>query len=226
LTDANMHRRAFLALAGAATVSGLAGCTGRTASTDNQAEDTDPTSTSATEHADSEDDHAGEREHAETASGHADDGHGHESLSGDPVDHAEVSMTSTDSGEHFEAHVVRVTNGGTVRWTNESGSHSTTAYAPANDKPQLVPDGAASWDSGVLTAEGATFEHTFETDGVYHYYCTPHETLGMIGSVIVGEPDAHDQPALEAPPEDMSERVREKIVELNEVCNEALGHTH
>lgn len=33
-------------------------------------------------------------------------------------------------------------------------------------------------------------EHTFGTDGVY-YYCAPNETDGMIGSVMVGQPEAH-----------------------------------
>jgi len=48
----------------------------------------------------------------------------------------------------------------------------------------------------------------------------------MIGSIIVGEPEAHGQPALEEPPQDMPDSVREKITELNRMCNSALGHEH
>jgi hypothetical protein len=73
---------------------------------------------------------------------------------------------------------------------------------------------------------GATFEHTFETEGVYHYYCIPHESLGMLGSVIVGEPDAHEQVALEEPPAGKPERVREKLEELNGMIRPALGDDH
>lgn len=162
----------------------------------------------------------------ETESGHSDEEDDHDEAVGAPSDTAEVAMITEDGGYHFEPHVVRVNVGGTVTWTNESGSHSTTAYHPDNDQPQLAPDGAKAWDSGIVSEQGATFEHTFETEGVYHYYCTPHETLGMIGSVIVGEPDPHEQVALEEPPADKPERVREKLAELNEMVSTALGDDH
>jgi hypothetical protein len=113
-----------------------------------------------------------------------------------------------------------------VTWTNESGSHSATAYAPANDRPRRVPEAAEAFDSGTLTEEGATFEHTFEEPGVYDYYCTPHESTGMIGSVIVGEPEAHGQPGLAEAQDEIPEGAREKIHSLNEKVNEALGHAH
>lgn len=153
-------------------------------------------------------------------------GHGHGESSGEPTDRAEVAMKSSDGGQHFDPHVVRIKPGGTVRWSLASGSHSTTAYHPENDEPQLVPDGAAAWDSGVLSETGATFEHAFETEGVYHYYCTPHESMGMIGSVIVGAPDPSSQPALKSPPEELSQTVREKIERLNEKCRNALSNSH
>jgi plastocyanin len=241
MTDATLHRREFLALAGATAATGLAGCTtGNSNANDQAGGESQAGPEEEGDHAEEESGHPEEEQsghndgghaeeedsHAEEEGGHSDDGHGHDEAVGDPVEVAAVDMVSTSDGEHFEPHVVRVTKGGTVRWTNESGTHSTTAYAPAKDKPQLMPDGAAAWDSGIFTEEGATFEHTFETEGVYHYYCTPHETMGMIGSVVVGEPDAHGQPALEEPPEGMPDRVREKITELNAMCNEALGHTH
>jgi len=179
-------------------------------------------------HEETEDGHHEETEdehHEETESGHGHEDGGHDEI-GEPTDHAEVKMITKDGEYHFAPHVARVNVGGTVTFDNESGSHSAAAYHPDNDKPQLAPDGAASWDSGLLTEQGATFEHTFETEGVYHYYCEPHESLGMIGSVIVGEPDAHGQPALEDPPAELGEKQRTKIKELNERVNEALGHTH
>lgn len=151
---------------------------------------------------------------------------GHDEAVGAPSDTADVKMLTEDGGYHFEPHVVRVNVGGTVTWTLESGSHTTTAYHPDNDHPQLVPDGAAAWDSGILSEQGATFEHTFETEGVYHYYCMPHESLGMLGSIIVGDPDPHEQNALEEPPADKPERVREKLNELNEMVSTALGDDH
>ncbi|MCX2819810.1 MULTISPECIES: cupredoxin domain-containing protein [Halobacteria] len=204
----------MLQLTGGAAVVGLAGCTGT--QTDDSGGGADSTSTSTEEGSHTED--GGE-------SGHNDEG-GHDEAVGAPSDSVDVSMITEDGGYHFEPHVVRVNVGGTVTWTNESGSHSTTAYHPDNDQPQLVPDGAASWDSGLRSEEGATFEHTFETEGVYHYYCTPHESLGMLGSVIVGDPDPHEQVALEDPPADKPETVREKLTELNEIVRTALGDDH
>lgn len=217
MSEHELPRRRFLALAGAATVTGLAGC-----STAQSSDNPEETTTTTEAHSDDE----SHDESEESSDGHGDEGHGHGGSLEGPSASAEVKMTTTDSGQHFEPHVVWVEQGGTVTWHNESGAHSATAYAPANDNPQLIPDGAAAWDSGMLSEQGATFEHTFETAGVYHYYCIPHETMGMIGSVIVGKPEAHGQPALEEPPESMPEGVREKLHSLNEQCNEALGHTH
>ncbi|WP_336327792.1 cupredoxin domain-containing protein [Halovenus sp. HT40] len=238
-------RRRMLQVTGGSLIVGLAGCS------DSSADDSegDPSSTSADnetdDHNDSEshDDtetHSDEEEEGghgdeeeegghgdeEEEGGHGDDEHGHDGEVGEPTDTAEVKMVTEGGGYHFEPHVVRVNVGGTVTFHNESGSHSSTAYHPDNDQPQLIPNGAASWDSGLLSEQGATFEHTFETEGIYHYYCTPHEAPGMIGSIIVGEPEAHGQPALEEVPQDKPDSVREKLQELNTKVNEALGHTH
>ncbi|WP_058365362.1 plastocyanin/azurin family copper-binding protein [Haloparvum sedimenti] len=206
MTD-SLTRRRMLQLTGGAAVVGLAGCTGT--------QNNDGGTPTESGHDDSG-----------TESGHSDEEDGHDEAVGAPSDAAEVNMITEDGGYHFEPHVVRVNVGGTVTWHNESGSHSTTAYHSDNDQPQLVPDGAAAWDSGIVSEQGATFEHTFETEGVYHYYCTPHESLGMIGSVIVGEPDPHEQVALEDPPADKPERVREKLEELNGMVSTALGDDH
>ncbi|GGN21922.1 hypothetical protein GCM10009021_24160 [Halarchaeum nitratireducens] len=51
---------------------------------------------------------------------------------------------------------------------------------------ESAPSGA-SWE-GVdsIENEGYTHSHTFETAGVYKYYCTPHLSLGMKGAIVVG----------------------------------------
>jgi plastocyanin len=138
----------------------------------------------------------------------------------------EVEMQTLDSGQHFHPHVAWVAPGGTVTFHNASGTHTATAYHPDNDKPLRIPEGAEPFDSGLLTEEGATFEHTFETEGVYDVYCKPHEQLGMIGTVLVGEPDPHGQPGLAEPQSEMSDAVASKIHELNEQVDTMLGHEH
>jgi len=87
----------------------------------------------------------------------------------------------------FTPAVVWLESGGTIEWAIEGASHSVTAYHPDNDKPLRVPEDAAAFDSETLPA-GESFEHTFETPGVYNYYCIPHEGLGMVGVVVVDGP--------------------------------------
>ncbi|WP_115865131.1 plastocyanin/azurin family copper-binding protein [Halorussus litoreus] len=126
----------------------------------------------------------------------------------------EVDM-GPDASNRFEPEIVHVETGGTVTWTNVSRNHSATAYHPDNDAPRRVPADAESWDSGVIRENGKTFSHTFEQAGVYDYYCTPHETLGMLGSVVVGDPEPGDEPGLASPGDDFGRGGANKLEELN-----------
>lgn len=95
-----------------------------------------------------------------------------------------VAMTSNE----FEPIGLAVEPGTTVRFELESGSHSATAYE------DRIPDGADAFDSGTISAGG--FEHTFEESGTYDYYCIPHQSMGMVGRIVVGGPGG---PAEERP---------------------------
>lgn len=155
--------------------------------------------------------------------GHSGDSHGDsESGLGKAVDTAEVTMVTKDGGTHFEPHAVRVKTGGTVTWTLDSGSHSTTAYHSENDKPSRIPEEATPWDSGVLNEQGKSFSHTFKTEGVYDYFCTPHEAAGMVGTVVVGSPSTDGQPGLQPPQDSLPSQTREKITDLNEKVSNQL----
>jgi len=199
-----LTRRRVLAVGTATALAAVAGCASGSASDDTTT--TTTTADSPTEH------------------GH---GGGHETMPSSPSSSAEVAMVSGSDGHHFDPHVVWVEPGGTVTWVNESGSHTSTAYHPDNsDHPRRIPAAADAWDSGLFTASGATYEHTFTEPGVYDYYCAPHEGVGMIGSVVVGEPDPHDQAGLAAPDSSLPGHVREKLMELNGMVDEMLGHHH
>ena len=72
---------------------------------------------------------------------------------------------------------VHVDNGATVQfeWTGEGGAHN------------VISDGEGPLDSGsAVDTSGVEYEHTFEEDGIYKYYCVPHEGLGMKGAIVVG----------------------------------------
>jgi len=56
-----------------------------------------------------------------------------------------------------------------------------------NVLPNTQPEGAGWEGSGeALEDEGFTYSHTFETGGMYTYFCSPHEQLGMVGAIAVG----------------------------------------
>jgi len=78
----------------------------------------------------------------------------------------------------FGPPAVHVDNGTTVRWewTGEGGSHIVKS----------TEDGPL--DSGQAVAEpGVNYSYTFEEGGIYNYFCTPRRSLGMKGSIIVGD---------------------------------------
>ena len=103
----------------------------------------------------------------------------------------EIHMRATERGESvwFDPIGVWVERGTTVRWIVERDVHTTTAYHPKNDRHSLrIPEAATPWDSGFLVEKGAHFDVTLTVEGVYDYYCMPHEEAGMVGRIVVGKP--------------------------------------
>lgn len=90
----------------------------------------------------------------------------------------------------FRPMVGFVEEGTTVAWThagNETVLHSSTAFAGTSTDPLLIPLDAKGWNSGAFGAKKDPFKHTFETPGVYVYYCMPHKNFGMAGILVVGD---------------------------------------
>lgn len=82
----------------------------------------------------------------------------------------------------FEPETFEIPTGGTVLWVWESGGH--------NVKPSSTPN-EADWTGtpgGEFETfdEGYTYRVTFESPGVYDYFCAPHRSAGMTGSFSVG----------------------------------------
>lgn len=95
---------------------------------------------------------------------------------------------------------LHVDPGTTVRFVNRSGMHSSTAYHPHNGRDRRIPDGAESWDSGLLTRRDESFEVTLTAEGVYDYFCIPHEAMGHVGRIVVGDPEASPAQAADGLP--------------------------
>lgn len=105
----------------------------------------------------------------------------------------EIRMRSDARGEHvwFDPIGVWMQPGQRVRWVMDSpgNPHTTTAYHPRNANHSLrIPQAATPWDSGFLLNPGDRFEVTLTVEGVYDYFCLPHEAGGMVGRIVVGVP--------------------------------------
>ena len=105
-----------------------------------------------------------------------------------------LMMSADGTQAYFDPAGIHIQSGDTVRWVQVSNYHSVTAYHPANSNHELrIPENAKSWDSDILLkqypAQGSTFEHKFTVEGIYDYFCKPHEAAGMVGCIIVGKPD-------------------------------------
>jgi plastocyanin len=97
----------------------------------------------------------------------------------------EVTVRMEDN--FFDQANITVQPGTTVTWVQSGNNpHTTTSY-----------DGL--WDSGMIEgSSGGTFSYTFEEPGRYDYYCIPHESMGMIGSVTVSDATATASPTATA----------------------------
>lgn len=143
-------------------------------------------------------------------------------------DRVEVTMRTTPYPE-FDPDLAHVGVGGTVVWTLESGTHDTVSYHPDTHPPLRMPADATHWKSEKLRSVGETFEHTFESAGIYDYVdteavCISHEVAGNVGRVVVGwpDPDPEKHPALGPTQEELPGVARKHFEDLNDATVELL----
>ncbi|MEF8894490.1 cupredoxin domain-containing protein, partial [Halodesulfurarchaeum sp.] len=119
----------------------------------------------------------------------------------------------------FTPAVVWLEPGGTIFWTFEETDHTVTVYHPQYDKPKRIPDAAETPFNSEFTGggePGTSFNFVFNVEGVWNYFCKPHEERGMVGMVIVGSPQGGDGAA--APTVVKSAGASEKLTRLLEVA--------
>lgn len=107
----------------------------------------------------------------------------------------------------FDPDSITIAPGDSIVWENVGAvGHSVTAYE------DNIPEGAEFFASGGFEAEeparnayttgepengdipgGETYEHTFETEGTFEYFCIPHESVGMLGSIEVTPGGAEEE---------------------------------
>lgn len=226
MTNQTLTRRRTLALTGSVLTVGVAGCL---------ADDlTVPT--------------GGTDDNGEDSSGSGGNAHDHdvEHEIGHPEEHVEVTMETDADGHHFVPHVVHIEPGGRVTWSLDSGVHDTVAYHPDNasllpsSADQRIPNGSDPWASDVYSNSRDSFELTFQEEGIYDYTCTisghghrgnghhgghaSHESSGMVGRIIVGDPplDADVQPALQPSSQTLPAAARQELDRFNDQTRTAL----
>ena len=119
----------------------------------------------------------------------------------------------------FEPALVEAAPGDTIRFDFKAMGHNAATYHPDNrGKPNLAPEGAKVWDSGFKQPD-ESFEVTLDTEGAHHYFCLPHEGMGMVGIIAVG--DASKGPGMDAVENaDIPERAKKVFRELHKKLKE------
>ena len=108
----------------------------------------------------------------------------------------EMRGNADGSDVWFDPVGIHIRPGQTIQWINldPGNSHTATAYHPTNlERPLRIPRGAEPWSSDYLLP-GETFSVTLTLEGVYDFFCIPHEHSGMVGRIVVGQPG--DKPAI------------------------------
>ncbi|HSM36812.1 MAG TPA: plastocyanin/azurin family copper-binding protein [Longimicrobiales bacterium] len=105
-----------------------------------------------------------------------------------PADAAPAAVVEMTQTIRFVPDTVRVLAGAIVEWRNVSTGigHTVTLLpeAAADASHARHPAAASPFDSGNVPP-GGSWRHRFDVSGTYVYYCTPHESVGMVGVVIV-----------------------------------------
>ena len=73
----------------------------------------------------------------------------------------------------YSEEIARIDVGDTITWVPTTKGHNVEMIASPNDMK-------------LKSKNGKEVQVTFETPGIYYYWCTPHKGMGMIGLVVVG----------------------------------------
>ena len=87
-----------------------------------------------------------------------------------------VEMLNKDANGNrmvYSQEIVEIASGSTVKWVPTDQGHNVEIIASPNEMK-------------FKSKNGKETSITFETPGIYYYWCTPHKGMGMIGLVVVG----------------------------------------
>ena len=87
-----------------------------------------------------------------------------------------VEMLNKDANGNrmvYSQEILETPAGSTVKWVPTDKGHNVEIVASPNDMK-------------FKSKNGKEVSITFDTPGIYYYWCTPHKGMGMIGLVVVG----------------------------------------
>lgn len=87
-----------------------------------------------------------------------------------------IMVGGGSSGMSFVPATVSINLGDTVKFQLQNGSHTTTSTT--------IPSGATAWDQPINSST-PTYIYVPAAAGTYNYKCTPHQSMGMIGTFTV-----------------------------------------
>lgn len=131
----------------------------------------------------------------------------------------EVEMLNVDPDDRqsrmlFKSAVLRVKPGDTVKFLASDRGHN------AQSIPGMTPHGAEEF-RGRINEE---IEITLDVEGTYGYVCQPHQAMGMIGFILVGDftsnLDAVREAAGTLRGRDATRRVEEYLAEIDAIAAE------
>ena len=96
----------------------------------------------------------------------------------------------------FDPVGLSVEPGALVHFKDILALHTVTAFhekfsEPEFEIPNRIPDGVPGFTSPPLVPD-ESWVYKFETPGVYDYFCLPHLGLGMVGRIVVFDPETCD----------------------------------
>lgn len=88
-------------------------------------------------------------------------------------------------GISFDPATVNIKVGDTVRWVWVGTGHNVVSGTTCTADNKFCSPTDMSCATAPTSGVGTTYEHKFTTAGAYPYFCKPHCTAGMIGTVNV-----------------------------------------
>ena len=90
-----------------------------------------------------------------------------------------------EGGFSFNPSDVTISVGDTVHWVWAASGHTVTSGTGGTPDDKFCSPNDTNCATSPTSSVGATYDHTFATAGAYPYFCRPHFSMGMTGTITV-----------------------------------------